>query len=80
MKEFGPFIVQFCLMMGVIIYLASCTVLQSEHEPVRLVCSASCDAEGNCKSEFMGSGAYVESKSEANLDTPTQTKVGMPVE
>ena len=58
----------------------ACTVLKSENEPLRIACYSSCDDEGNCETSFVGSSAYQASKQEANLDTPTQTKVGMPDE
>ena len=79
MSSFTWIITVLILMFGAIL-LASCTVLSSENEPLRIACYSECDAEGNCTSSFVGSSAYQARKSEANLDTPTQTKVGMPDE
>lgn len=77
MRENPGFIFQFCLMMGTIMWLASCTYLTSNSEPTRIACVSSCDAAGNCQTSFNGSSAYEVESTEVNLDTPTQTKVGM---
>ena len=76
MSSYTWIITVLILMFGCII-LASCTVLKSENEPLRVACYSKCDQAGNCETSFVGSSSYQSKKSEANLDTPTQTKVGM---
>ena len=71
------FTLVFSAMMITIMYLHGCTAMESMREPTALDCAVNCTKDGDCSASITAVGEVVSRKREVDLDTPTQTKVGL---